>query len=107
MEIEAKLIDIKDGIAKAYERIALRAGYAVYDNTTFDCRYIEVSKEIDDYFWKYYKDEAFKENPNADEEEVKMTIAMLMLQYGAKRNEDLKPWAVKIEEGFVKYDNER
>lgn len=102
MKIKATIEDLKEGMAKAYEKFALKAGYAIYEKTTFDCRYVEVSKEIDDYFWKYYKEQAFKENPNADEQEVRMTIAMLMLQYGAKRNEELEPWTVKIEEGFVK-----
>ena len=102
MILEVKISDIQDGMAKAYERFAIRAGFEVKDTTTFDCRYIEVAPSIDDYFWKYYKDQAFRENPKADEKEVRTTIAMLMLQYGAKRNEELLPWTVKIEDGFVK-----
>ncbi len=106
MIIEVKLDDLKEGMAKAYENFAKRAGFKVTEETRFDCRYIEVSKEIDEYFWKYYKEQAYEENPNADEKEVRMTIAMLMLQYGAKRNEELKPWTIKIEEGYVINDNE-
>lgn len=102
MIITVTLKDIENGYPKAYENIARKAGIEVNDKTRFDCRYIEVSKEIDDYFWKYYEDVAYEKNPNADSGDVQMSISMLMLQYGAKRNEDLKPWTVEIEDGFAK-----
>lgn len=102
MIITVTLKDLENGIPKAYENIARKAGYEITDDTRFDCRRIEVSKEIDDYFWKLYKDKAFEEKPNANEDDVEMSIAMLMLNYGAKRNEELKPWTAKIEDGFAK-----
>ncbi len=99
--IEATLNDLKNGMAKAYENFAKKGGLNVTDKSTFRCTRIEVSKEIDDYFWKYYKDKAKENNPNLDDDEIKTSIAFLMLQNGAKRNEELKPWQVAMEDDFV------
>lgn len=101
MKIKVTLNDIKDGMPKFYENMARKMGYNVTDNTNFRCTKIDVSKEIDDYFWKYYEDSALANNPNLSEQEVKSKIAMLMLQVGAKRNEDLEPWVAKVEDGFA------
>ena len=99
--LEIKLSDLKDGMAKAYERFALRAGLYVCEQTMFDCTKIEVSKEIDDYFWKYYREQGKENNPNLSDEEIKTSIAMLMLQHGAKRNDELPPWHIKLEDGYT------
>ena len=105
MKIEATLYDVKDGMAKAYERWAERTGYNITDKTMFACTKIEISKEVDDYFWKYYKDKARKDNPLISDDEIKTSIAMIMLNYGAKRNENLGSWEVDIQEGFA-YESE-
>lgn len=99
--IEATLDDLKDGMVKAYENFAIKGGFNVTDKSTFRCTRIEVSKEVDDYFWKYYTDKAHKDNPELTDSDIKIGIAMLMLNNGAKRNEDLKPWTVVMEEDFV------
>lgn len=101
MIILAELNDMKDGMAKAYENFAKKTGYDVTENTMFNCTKIEVSKEIDDYFWKYYRDKAKNENPNLTEDEIKTSIAMLMLMHGAKRNENLDSWTVDIQDEFA------
>ena len=103
--IEITLEDINEGISKAYENIAKKAGYEINENTVYDCRRIEVSRIIDDYFWKWYKDKAIKENPNLTDQDINMAIAMLMLQKGAKRNEKLENWKVLVQDGFV-HENE-
>ena len=56
---ETTLKEISEGMSKAYENWAKRAGYNVTEKTNFDCRMVEVSREIDDYFWKYYRDQAW------------------------------------------------
>jgi hypothetical protein len=101
MIIKTTLEDMNEGISMAYENWAKKAGFEVNENTKFDCREIEVSKEIDDYFWKWYTDEAIKKNPNIDENEIQSSLAMMFVCYGAKRNETLKPWTLEIKEGFV------
>lgn len=99
---ETTLKEISEGMSKAYENWAKRAGYNVTDKTVFDCRMVEVSKEIDDYFWKYYRDQAREKNKNIAEDEITRTLAMTMLCYGAKRNENLKKWTVKLSKEFAK-----
>lgn len=103
---ETKLKEISEGMSKAYENWAKRAGYNVTNRTIFDCRMVEVSKEIDEYFWKYYRDQAKEKNKNIEEDEITRTLAMTMLCYGAKKNENLKSWTVKIQEGFAKESEE-
>lgn len=99
--IVATLDDLKNGMAKAYENFAVKAGLKVTEKTMFRCTKIEVSKEKDDYFWKYYTDKAHKDQPELNDEDIKTGIAFLMLQNGAKRNENLEPWTVKMDEDFV------
>ena len=91
MIIVATLKDINEGIGKAFENFARKANLKVNDKTTFRCTKIEVSKEIDDYFWKYYTDKCKEENPELSNEEIKTQIEIIMLNYGAKRNESLNP----------------
>jgi hypothetical protein len=99
--IEATLDDLKDGMVKAFENFATKGGLKVDENTKFRCTQIEVSKEVDDYFWKYYTDKAHKDQPELNDEDIKTGIAFLMLQNGAKRNEELEPWTVPMTEDFV------
>ena len=105
IKIKARLKDLSEGMPKAYERFARNAGLYVDENTKFRCTQIEVSKEIDDYFWKYYEDMIHEEYPNMNEKEIKTQIAMLMLQNGAHRNEELEPWEVIVTEDFAENDD--
>ena len=104
IKIIAKLSDLKDGMAKAFENFAIRGGFKVTEKSMFRCTKLEVSKEIDEYFWKYYRDQIEEKYPNMNDEDIKREIAMLMLMNGAKRNEELDKWEVVMEDDFV--DNE-
>lgn len=97
---ETTLKEISEGMSKAYENWAKRAGYSVTDKTVLDCKKVEISKEIDEYFWKYYRDKA-KEKDIEEED-----LAMFMFCYEAKVNEKLKSWTVKISEGYAKESEE-
>lgn len=99
--IKADENDVKDGMVKAYENFAKKGGFNVTDDSKFRCTRIEVSKEIDDYFWKYYTDKALEKDPNMSMQDIRTGIAMLMLNNGAKRNESLNPWEVVMDDDFV------
>lgn len=101
---ETTLKEISEGMLKAYEKWARRTGYNVTDKTVLDCRKVEISKEIDEYFWKYYRDKAKEKNKRKGLGEEK--LAMFMFCYGAKVNEKLKSWTVKISEGYAKESEE-
>ena len=97
---ETTLKEISEGMLKAYENWARRTGYDVTDKTVLDCRKVEISKEIDEYFWKYYREKAKEKNKKIEIKEDE--LAMFMFCYGAKVNKKLKSWTVKISEGFAK-----
>lgn len=59
----------------------------------FDCRHIEISKEIQDVFFKYYK-----EKYNLEESEVCMLLAMS----GPKTKDTLKDFEVEVDDKFMK-----
>lgn len=58
----------------------------------FDCRHIEISKEIQDVFFKYYK-----EKYNLEEWEVCMLLAMS----GPKTKDTLKDFEVEVDDKFM------
>lgn len=101
MIIESTLKDIQNGIPKAFEAWAIKSGYSVTDNTMFRCTRVEVSKEVDDYFWKYYRDQAKENNPNLTDDDIESSIAMMMLFSGAKRNDNLPKWTVDVQDEFA------
>lgn len=101
IKVIARLNDLKDGMGKAFENFAIKGDLKVDDKTTFRCTKIEVSKEVDDYFWKYYTDILVEKYPDMEESEIRQQIAMLMLMNGAKRNEELGAWEVEMDEEFV------
>lgn len=91
--------EVNGGLSKAYENFARKAGFEVDDNTMFDCTKIDVSKEVDDYFWDYYT-KLGKEKGLSDGD-INMAISMMMLNNGAKRKDDLESWTVVLDEDFV------
>lgn len=101
---ETTLKEISEGMGKAYENWARRAGYNITNKTVLDCKKVEISKEIDEYFWKYYRDKA-KENEKIIELEEE-DLVMFMFCYEAKVNKELKSWTVKISEGYAKESEE-
>lgn len=58
----------------------------------FDCRHIEISKEIQDMFYTYYKT-----NCNANDLEITMMLAMS----GPKTNNDLTGYEVEVDDKFM------
>lgn len=96
---ETTLKEISEGMGKAYENWAKRAGYNITEKTVIDCRKVEISKEIDEYFWKYYRDKT-KEKTGIEISEE--DLAMFMFCYEAKVNKKLKSWTVKLSEGYAR-----
>lgn len=101
MIIESTLKDVENGMGKAFENWAIKSGYNVTDKTMFRCTKIEVSKEVDDYFWKYYRDQAKENKPSLSDEDIESSIAMMMLFNGAKRNDNLPKWTVDVQNEFA------
>ena len=63
----------------------------------YDCRHINVAKNIQDGFFKHYRES----NPHISESDFKMGMGMLLLNYGPKVDEDLADDEVEVFDGFI------
>lgn len=73
-----------------YELAARAINYNVTPNTTYDCRRIRVAQNIQDAWYRYYKNRGF------DATQVTMNLCLA----GAKVDADLADYEVAIETGF-------
>lgn len=83
--------EVNCGLSDFYKNV----GKHLMDNImgyVFDCRHIEISKEIQDVFFKYYK-----EKYNLEEWEVCMLLAMS----GPKTKDTLKDFEVEVDDKFM------
>ena len=78
-----------------YDRIAIALGLST-DKAHYDCTKIEVSQQIQDEVFSYYK----KENIDP------ATIGMWWVCYGPKTNDSLQATQVLVQEGWYKHEGE-
>ena len=86
------------GVVELYDTVAKAIGYKDTSKLNYDCREINCASNIHDGFFKYYKEMA----PNANETELKMSVGMVLLNYGPKLNEALEDYEVEVFNGFIK-----
>lgn len=77
---------VEESITELYDRVAVAMGKEVSDDLNYDCKKIEVSKDIADAIERRYSDT--------------MSFSMAWLCFGPKVNEDLKNGEVLVDEGF-------
>lgn len=80
------------GLGEFYKNVATELGHVETENTKYDCREINVANNIQDSWFKYYK-----ENYGAS----KVDVAMLLLMSGAKVDKDLADNEVEVFDGFI------
>jgi len=78
-------------IADFYDLIAKKTG-ADPELCHYDCRYICVTKAVQDELWRYWKEEKGLTNEQ---------IAMGLLHYGPKANLNREGYFVNVSKGFV------
>lgn len=66
-------------------------------NLKYDCRCINVAPNIQDGFFAHYREE----NQNISENEFKMGVAMMLLNYGPKVDENLADNEIEVFDGFI------
>ena len=66
-------------------------------NLEYDCRHINVAKNIQDGFFEHYRES----NPHVSESDFKMGMGMLLLNYGPKVDENLTDDEVEVFDGFI------
>ena len=84
--------EVHTSIVQLYNNIALRLGYNP-DNCEYDCRKINVSNDIFERIYDYYRTE---ENYGMD------TMGMVWCCYGPKCDDKLKEYEVEIADDFIK-----
>lgn len=88
-------------IIELYEAAAKEMGYTNTKELQFDCRKINVAKNIQDGFYAYYTELAKATDPNTSETDVRVEITMLLAMGGPKVNEDLADDEVEVFDGFI------
>ena len=85
------------GVAELYDTVAIAMGHKDVSKLNYDCKAINVARNIQDGFFVHYREAI----PHARESELKMSIGMILLNYGPKTDEDLEDYEVEIFDGFI------
>ncbi|MCI6806305.1 MAG: hypothetical protein MR912_12095 [Prevotella sp.] len=83
-------------VVELYDTVASLMGMETKD-LNYDCRHINVARNIQDGFFAHYREE----NPNLSETEYKGAMAMLLVCYGPKTDEELNDDEVEVFDGFI------
>lgn len=91
----------KCGLSEFYDKVAREIGYISVDNLIYDCRHINVSKEIQDEFSAYYKEQAKEIDPYISDTDIRTSTAILLAMGGPKVDVSLKVDEVEVFAGFI------
>jgi len=85
------------GITELYDAVATIMGHEDVSKLHYDCREINVARNIQDGFFAHYREAV----PHVSESELKMSMGMLLLNYGPKIDDDLEDYEVEVFAGFI------
>lgn len=85
------------GVTELYDAVAAAMGYGDVSKLNYDCREINVARNIQDGFFEHYKETV----PHASESEVKMSVSMILLNYGPKTDDALEDYEVEVTNKFI------
>lgn len=85
------------GVVELYDAIAKQLGKDP-EKCSYDCRKINVARNIQDGFFEYYKEQ---DDGRTKESALMSQIAMLLLNYGPKVDETLNNNEVELFDGFI------
>ena len=88
-------------IIELYETAATQMGHLNTSELEFDCRKINIAKNIQDGFYKYYTELVKETDPNMSETSIQTEITMLLAIGGPKVDAELADYEVEIFDGFV------
>jgi hypothetical protein len=94
LAMKLKIPNKNYGITELYDTVANILGYK---NTLYDCTKINVARNIHDSFLKYYRETI----PHRYESDLRMSVSMLLLNYGPKVDETLADDEVEVFNGFI------
>ena len=84
------------GIQELYDTVALLMGKEP-ENLDYDCCNINVAMNIQEGFFKRYREE----NQDLSEGDFNISMAMMLLNYGPKVDENLADDEVEVFDGFI------
>lgn len=85
------------GVTELYDTVAVTMGHKDVSGLQYDCREINVAPNIQDNFFKYYKEK----NPNVSEINLNMNVSMMLLNYGPKTDDSLNDYEVEVSDKFI------
>jgi hypothetical protein len=95
MRMKLRVPNKNYGITELYDTVASLMGKCA--NAEYDCRHINVAQNIQDGFFVHYR----KENQNIPHGDFQLGMAMLLLNYGPKVDENLADYEVEVFDGFI------
>jgi hypothetical protein len=85
------------GVTELYDTVATAMGYSDVSKLNYNCCEINVARNIQDGFFKHYRETI----PHSSESHLKMSVSMILLNYGPKTSEDLEDYEVEVFAGFI------
>jgi len=85
------------GVTELYDAVATTMGYRDVSKLNYDCREINVARNIQDGFFAYYKETI----PHSSETDLKMSVSMILLNYGPKTDDNLEDYEVEVSDKFI------
>ncbi len=93
IKMEVKPYDLND----FYNEVATKLGCTDTSKANYNCTKLNISSEIQQGFYDYYK----SINPNLNEEEITMDVTVLLAIKGPKVDKALKPNEIEVFDGFI------
>lgn len=85
------------GVTELYDTVATAMGYADVSKLKYDCREINVALNIQDGFFQHYRETI----PHTSETDLKMSVSMILLNFGPKLDLALEDYEVEVFKGFI------
>lgn len=95
--MKIKIPEKNYSVTQLYDTVAKIMGHKDVSELHYDCREINVALNIQDNFFAYYKEN----QPNLSETDLKMEVAMLLLNYGPKTDDNLADYEVEVSDKFI------
>ena len=85
------------GVTELYDAVAIAMGHKDVSKLNYDCREINVARNIQDGFFEHYKETI----PHSSETDLKMSVSMILLNYGPKTDDTLEDYEVEVSDKFI------
>jgi hypothetical protein len=85
-------------VVELYDTVAKAMGYQDVSKLNYDCREINCATNIHDGFFNYYREAS----PHVSEMDLKMSVSMILLNYGPKMDAALEDYEVEVTNKFIR-----